>query len=64
MIYYICFIQANERSSSPSEAIPTFLPFPGTEPPAKTSRKENSKSFILWTKFNEYMYTVKSMPLQ
>jgi len=34
-------IRTNERSSSPSEAIPTFLPFPGTEPPAKTSRKEN-----------------------
>jgi len=33
-------IRERERSSSPSEAIPTFLPFPGTEPPSTPSRKQ------------------------
>lgn len=34
-------IRERERSSASSEAIPTFLPFPGTEPPSKPSRKQN-----------------------
>ena len=49
--------QENPQRSSPSDSVPIFLPFPGTEPNRRPRQAPQSKfRFLKLTYFSNYLY--------
>ena len=44
------------HSTAPSEAVPVFLPFPGTEPNIKTGEAFSSTKFLVGIYISNYIY--------